>query len=61
MNNLLTMIIEKLEKYKNIKIISFDIFDTILFRMVKKPEDIFKIAAKNAIREKSLPDRKSVV
>lgn len=55
MNNLLTMIIEKLEKYKNIKIISFDIFDTILFRMVKKPEDIFKIAAKNAIREKSLP------
>ena len=35
MNNLLTMIIEKLEKYKNIKIISFDIFDTILFRMVK--------------------------
>ena len=55
MNNLLTMILDGFKKHSNIKVISFDIFDTVLFRMVKKPTDIFEIAAKKAINKGVLP------
>lgn len=51
MNNLLTKLIDELKKHNSIKIVSFDIFDTVLFRMVKKPTDVFEIAAEKAIKK----------
>lgn len=35
---------------KRIKVISFDIFDTIIFRMTKKPVDVFGLAAEKALQ-----------
>ncbi len=36
---------------ENIKLISFDIFDTLLLRMVHKPIDVFKEVWKEAVKE----------
>lgn len=48
MNRLLELIKNELEKNPQINTISFDIFDTILFRMVQKPADIFIQTGKKA-------------
>lgn len=46
MNRLLQRIEQELKVYKEVKVVSFDIFDTVLFRMVKKPADVFELAAR---------------
>ena len=56
MNVMMKKISEYLVTHKEIKVISFDIFDTVLFRMVRKPEDVFEIVGKKAIEKNILPD-----
>lgn len=52
MNNLSEEIKEYLQLHKEIKAVSFDIFNTVLLRYVQKPEDIFFEAGKKLV----LPD-----
>ena len=49
MNRLLEQVQNTLTDNKNITIISLDIFDTLLFRTVKKPDSVFEIIGKKAI------------
>lgn len=46
---ILTTVIEKELKLHQIKVISFDIFDTLLFRTVRHPDDVFEIVGKKAV------------
>ena len=45
MNSTLTDIIEKITSY-DIRVVSFDIFDTLLLRPVLSPTDVFRIVGK---------------
>lgn len=38
-----------------VRVISFDIFDTLLFRLVEKPIDIFRIVGDHAVKQGILP------
>lgn len=49
MSGMLSKIQNELKKHNEIKVISFDIFDTILFRMVCKPADVFEIVGEKAL------------
>lgn len=51
MSGMLSKIQDKLNQHSEIKVISFDIFDTILFRMVCKPVDVFEIVGEKAIEK----------
>lgn len=42
------------EVCKNFHVISFDIFDTLIFRMVEKPQDIFEMTADRAKEQQKL-------
>lgn len=45
-------ILKLLQKHPNISLISFDIFDTLVTRVVNKPEDVFFILEKELIEKK---------
>lgn len=49
-------ILEYLERQKEIKIISFDIFDTLLFRTVIEPKDVFNKIGEFAKEKKLIPE-----
>lgn len=55
MGNLVTSIKEELNIHKEIRVISFDIFDTLLFRMVRKPDAVFDIVGRKAVELGVLP------
>jgi len=61
MYNLTEGIKTELNKKTDIKVISFDIFDTILFRMVRKPVDVFERVGKLAQEQKKLPQHVSPI
>ena len=55
MTDLFTKIDERLKKHPEITALSFDIFDTILFRMTAVPKDVFEIVGRKAVEKKLLP------
>lgn len=48
--------LEKIITDDEIKLISFDIFDTLLFRTVKKPQNVFKLLAEAGKKEHLIPE-----
>jgi predicted HAD superfamily hydrolase len=51
----ITDLLTQLKVYKQIEIVSFDIFDTLLFRTVKRPVDVFEIVAQRANKDGLTP------
>lgn len=56
MEDLITSIKEELNIHKEVRVISFDIFDTLLFRMVRKPDAVFEIVGRKAVESGILPE-----
>lgn len=61
MYSLVEAIKKELNRNARIKVISFDVFDTILFRMVRKPVDVFEYVGKKAQEQNVLPAHVSPV
>lgn len=51
LKNIKTHLTDKSQSLKNIKIVSFDIFDTLLIRKIDPPEEVKRIVSKNVVKE----------
>lgn len=47
--------IGKIQKKQDIELISFDVFDTLMFRLVQDPVQVFEYVGEQAVKEKILP------
>lgn len=56
MNGLLDLVEDMIQEHPEIRVVSFDIFDTIIFRMVSQPADVFEMVGRSALETEALPE-----